>query len=146
MRTRGASRAGKGTTAAPWPKIGAWAGGVFGALVATPILFLTFADWNALRGPISRFASAATGREISIRGGLYVDPWRLDPLIRGQGLHIGIHRSTAIAVSLPWSTVPKLPCASSPSSSAIWISSASISTAPTSRAIAAVPRCALLEV
>lgn len=66
-----------------------WAGGVFGVLAATFILFLTFADWNALRGPIARFASAATGREISIRGDLDVDPWRLNPLVRVEGLHIG---------------------------------------------------------
>lgn len=77
------------TRSAPWPKISAWAGGVFGVLVATLVLFLTFADWNALRGPISRLASASTGREISIQGDLDVDPWRLNPLIRVQGLHIG---------------------------------------------------------
>ncbi|MBK6702462.1 MAG: AsmA family protein [Caulobacteraceae bacterium] len=62
---------------------------MFGVLVATLLLFLTFADWNALRGPISRFASAATGREISIQGDLDVDPWRLNPRIRVEGLHIG---------------------------------------------------------
>lgn len=33
------------------------------------------------------FASAATGREISIRGDLDVDPWRLNPRIRVQQLH-----------------------------------------------------------
>lgn len=77
------------TKAAPWKTIGIWAGGVFGVLVATLILFLTFADWNALRGPISRMASATSGRAIAIRGDLDVDPWRLNPLIRVQGLHIG---------------------------------------------------------
>ncbi len=85
----GAQYAWQKTRAAPWPRIGAWASGVFGVLVATLLLFLTFADWNALRGPISRFASAATGREISIQGDLDVDPWRLNPRIRVEGLHIG---------------------------------------------------------
>ncbi len=90
MRLReGARYAWDKTKAAPWPRIGLWTGGVVGALVATLVLFLTFADWNALRGPISRFASTATGREISIRGDLDVDPWRLNPRIRVEGLHIG---------------------------------------------------------
>jgi uncharacterized protein involved in outer membrane biogenesis len=77
------------TKRAPWKPIGIWAGGVVGVVLTTLILFLTFADWNALRGPISRFASTATGREISIQGDLDIDPWRLNPLIRVQGLRIG---------------------------------------------------------
>ncbi len=58
-------------------------------LVTAFVLFLTFADWNALRGPISRMASAATGREIVIRGDLDVDPWSWTPDIRVAGLEIG---------------------------------------------------------
>lgn len=85
----GASFAWRTTKTAPWKNIGIWAAGVFGVLAATFVLFVTFADWNALRGPISRMASAATGRDITIRGNLDVDPWRLNPLIRVQGLHIG---------------------------------------------------------
>lgn len=85
----GANWAWRKTKEAPWQNIGVWAGGVFGVLAATLILFLTFADWNALRGPISRMASAATGRDITIQGDLDVDPWRLNPMIRVQGLHVG---------------------------------------------------------
>jgi AsmA family protein len=77
------------TAAAPWKRIGIWTGGVFGVLVATFILFLTFADWDTLRGPISRMASAASGREIAIRGALDIDPWRINPLIRVRELYIG---------------------------------------------------------
>lgn len=77
------------TKRAPWKPIGLWVGGAVSVVLTTLILFLSFADWNALRGPISRFASAATGREITIRGDLDVDPWRLNPLIRVEGLHIG---------------------------------------------------------
>ncbi|MBL8547637.1 MAG: AsmA family protein [Hyphomonadaceae bacterium] len=85
----GAHTAWSRTRALPWKPIGLWAGGAVGVLLTTLVLFLTFADWNALRGPISRMASAASGREISIRGDLDVDPWRLNPLVRVQGLHIG---------------------------------------------------------
>jgi len=62
---------------------------VFGVLVTTLVLFVTFADWNALRGPIGRMASAATGREIVIRGDLDVDPWSLTPNIRVRELYVG---------------------------------------------------------
>jgi len=75
--------------AAPWRTIGIWTGGVFGVLVTAFILFITFADWNALKGPISRMASAATGREIVIRGDLDVNPWSWTPDIRVTDLHIG---------------------------------------------------------
>lgn len=72
-----------------WKRIGIWAGGAVGVLVTAFVLFLTFADWNALKGPISRMASAATGREITIRGDLDVDPWSWTPEIRVSGLRIG---------------------------------------------------------
>ncbi len=76
-------------SALPWKAVGLWTGGVAGVVLTTLVLFLTFADWNALRGPISRFASAASGREIAIRGDLDIDPWRLNPVVRVQGLYIG---------------------------------------------------------
>ena len=72
-----------------WRRIGVWAGGVFGVLATTLVLFVTFADWNALRGPIGRMASAATGREIVIRGDLDVDPWSFTPDIRVRDLYVG---------------------------------------------------------
>lgn len=82
---RAALRAGRW----PWTRIGLWAGGAAGALVVSLILFLTFADWNAFKGPISRMASAATGREIVIKGDLDVDPWSFTPKIHVSGLQIG---------------------------------------------------------
>jgi len=75
--------------AAPWRKIGIWAGGAFGVLVTAFALFLTFADWNALRGPIGRMASAATGREIVIAGDLDVNPWSWTPDFTVNDLRIG---------------------------------------------------------
>ncbi len=73
----------------PWKRIGLWAGGAAGVLVTALVLFLTFADWNALREPISRWASHASGRQIAIRGDLEVFPWSLTPRIHVQRLHIG---------------------------------------------------------
>jgi len=76
-------------SAAPWRKIGIWAGGVFSVLVTSFVLFLMFADWNALRGPIGRMASAATGREIVIAGDLDVNPWSWTPDFTVKDLRIG---------------------------------------------------------
>ncbi|HET9232049.1 MAG TPA: AsmA family protein [Vitreimonas sp.] len=76
-------------SAAPWRRIGIWAGGVFGVLVTSLVLFLTFADWNALRGPIGRMASSATGREIVIAGDLDVNPWSWTPEFTVNDLRIG---------------------------------------------------------
>ena len=86
---RTGARVGESFRTAPWPRIGIWAGGIIGTLALTLVLFLTFADWNALRGSISRFASAATGREIVIRGNLDVNPWSWTPEANVQGLSIG---------------------------------------------------------
>jgi uncharacterized protein involved in outer membrane biogenesis len=75
--------------AAPWRRIGIWTGGAFGVVVTAFVLFLTFADWNALRGPIGRMASAATGREIVIAGDLDVNPWSWTPEFTVNDLRVG---------------------------------------------------------
>jgi uncharacterized protein involved in outer membrane biogenesis len=75
--------------AAPWKLIGIGIAGALGVLIAAPLLFVTFADWNAFRGPISRLASAATGREIVIQGDLRIRPWSWTPEIQVKGLRIG---------------------------------------------------------
>ena len=41
-------------------------------LVAAIVLFLLLFDWNMLRGPIGRYASAKTGREVVLAGDLKV--------------------------------------------------------------------------
>lgn len=75
--------------AAPWRGIGLGFGALFAGLATCLVLFLAFADWNALRGPIARWASAMSGREIAIRGDLDVRPWSLTPAVRVGGLSIG---------------------------------------------------------
>lgn len=74
---------------APWKAIGLWAGGVVGVLFAALVLFLVFADWNALRGPVGRIASNMTGREIVLAGNLDVDPWSWTPRVHVEDLRIG---------------------------------------------------------
>lgn len=66
-----------------------WLAAGIGAFVAVLFLFLAFADWNALRGPIGRFASKTTGREIKIEGSLEVHALSLRPRISAHDLVIG---------------------------------------------------------
>jgi len=64
------------------------AGGVLAGIVLVLILFLLIFDWNMLRGPISRFASAQTGRTIAITGDLDVRPWSFKPTATFNGIVI----------------------------------------------------------
>ena len=65
------------------------AGSVVAGLILAVVLFLLLFDWDWLRGPISRYASARTGREVRIEGHLRVHPWSWTPTAEVQGLRIG---------------------------------------------------------
>ena len=67
----------------------AWTGIVLGVLVAAILLTLALVDWNALKGPIERFASARSGRAVSIAGKLDVHLWSWTPSVSIEGLAIG---------------------------------------------------------
>lgn len=67
----------------------AWTAGIVGVLVAAIVLFLAFFDWNYLRGPISRYASEKTGREVAIDGNLRVKLLSWTPSATVEGLRIG---------------------------------------------------------
>ena len=63
-----------------------WAGGVFLALAVLAVLFVALFDWNWLRGPIARWATEKTGRELALNGDLSVKlRWPL-PRIRAEGV------------------------------------------------------------
>jgi len=72
-----------------WRTAAAWVGGVLGGVVAAILLFLLLADWNMLRGPISRYASERLHREVVIAGDLDVHPWSWSPSATVNGLRIG---------------------------------------------------------
>ena len=59
------------------------------ALVAAIIAFLVIFDWNWLRGPLSRYASAQMQREVAITGDLRVHPWSFSPKAEAYGVRIG---------------------------------------------------------
>lgn len=66
-----------------------WTSGSLVALVGGIFVLLAVLDWNQLRGPISRYASARTGREIAILGDLDVKPLSLQPSATINQLRIG---------------------------------------------------------
>lgn len=66
-----------------------WIGGVLGTLIAAVVIFLLVADWNWLRGPISRYASAKMHREVVIAGDLDVKPWSWSPTATARNIRIG---------------------------------------------------------
>src|SRR4051812_31223485 len=63
--------------------------GVVIGLLALIVLVLVLFDWNWLRGPLSRFASARLHRPVAIQGNLKVHPWSLHPTATVEGLRIG---------------------------------------------------------
>ena len=65
------------------------AAGVTLLLVAAVVLFLLLFDWNMLRGPIGRWASARYDREIQLNGDLDVTLFSWTPSARIQRLRIG---------------------------------------------------------
>jgi hypothetical protein len=64
-------------------------GGVFGVLVLAIVIFLLIFDWDWLRGPVARYASARTGREVRIEGHLRVHLLTWTPTVKVGGLHVG---------------------------------------------------------
>ncbi|MDY6947132.1 MAG: AsmA family protein [Pseudomonadota bacterium] len=66
-----------------------WTGISLGGLVALVLLILAFADWNRLKGPIERMASASSGRTVKIEGNLDVHIWSLTPKASVAGLVVG---------------------------------------------------------
>lgn len=62
---------------------------IFALLIAAIVLFLMVFDWNYLRGPIGRYASARWERDIRIEGDLDVDIFRWAPVATVNGLKVG---------------------------------------------------------
>ena len=66
-----------------------WTGIVILAFLVAALIMLYFLDWNEMRGPIGRYASARAGREVRINGDLKVDLFRWQPHIEINQLYIG---------------------------------------------------------
>jgi uncharacterized protein involved in outer membrane biogenesis len=66
-----------------------WAGGLVLLLIALIVLFLILFDWNMLRGPIGRWASAKYDREIALQGDLDVNLFSWTPSAVVRDLKVG---------------------------------------------------------
>jgi uncharacterized protein involved in outer membrane biogenesis len=66
-----------------------WTGTTFAVLLIAAAITLYFLDWNMMRGPIGRYASARAGREVRIEGNLKVALFRWQPHVEVGGLYIG---------------------------------------------------------
>jgi len=66
-----------------------WTGGLVLLLIALVVLFLILFDWNMLRGPIGRWASAKYDREIALQGDLDVNLFSWTPSAVVRDLKIG---------------------------------------------------------
>jgi uncharacterized protein involved in outer membrane biogenesis len=66
-----------------------WSGIILVSLLAACLAALYFLDWNLLRGPIGRYASARAGREIRIDGNLKVNLFRWQPHVEIGRLYVG---------------------------------------------------------
>jgi AsmA family protein len=65
-----------------------WTAIVVGGLVVALLIALATLDWNLLRGPAARFASARLGRQVNIDGDLHVHIWTLTPHVEVDGLRV----------------------------------------------------------
>jgi uncharacterized protein involved in outer membrane biogenesis len=65
-----------------------WGAAAVIALLLACLAALYFLDWNLLRGPIGRYASARAGREVRIEGNLKVDLFRWQPHVEIDGLYV----------------------------------------------------------
>jgi AsmA family protein len=82
-------RAGPPKLKRPSNKALAWTGGVMAVLVVAIIAFLMWFDWNKLRGPIGRYASARIHREVVIEGDLKVRLLTWSPSATVYKLRVG---------------------------------------------------------
>ena len=66
-----------------------WTAVTIGSLVILLVVALACMDWNLLKHPIERIASAKSGRTVAFKGDLRVYPWSAAPTVVVNGLTIG---------------------------------------------------------
>src|SRR4051812_12305259 len=72
-----------------WSGFFRWTGITVLAVLVAAIVTLYFLDWNQMRGPVSRYLSHRTGREVRIDGNLSVKLFSWQPSIDAAGLFFG---------------------------------------------------------
>jgi uncharacterized protein involved in outer membrane biogenesis len=72
-----------------WHGFFKWTGVTILAFLIAIIVTLYFLDWNQMRGPLGRYLSERSGREVRIEGNLGVKLFTWQPIIDVGGLYIG---------------------------------------------------------
>jgi uncharacterized protein involved in outer membrane biogenesis len=72
-----------------WGGFFRWTGTVLAAFLVALLITLYFLDWNQMRGPVGRYLSHRTGREVRIDGNLAVKLFTWQPRIDVGGLYVG---------------------------------------------------------
>jgi uncharacterized protein involved in outer membrane biogenesis len=72
-----------------WRGLFKWAAVTLLAILFAAAVTLYFLDWNQMRGPIGRYLSQRTGREVRIDGNLSVKLFSWQPSIQAGGLYVG---------------------------------------------------------
>ena len=88
-----------------WKKALRWTGFVLASLIVILLLTLALVDWNWLKHPIERMASARSGRTVKISGNLDVHLWSWTPTVTIGGLTIG---NPPWEVDRPMATVERI--------------------------------------
>jgi AsmA family protein len=72
-----------------WGGFFRWTGITLLAVLFAAIVTLYFLDWNQMRGPIARYFSQRTGREVRIDGNLSVKLFTWQPSVDAGGIYVG---------------------------------------------------------
>jgi uncharacterized protein involved in outer membrane biogenesis len=72
-----------------WRTTAAYSALTLAVLLTACVLALAFLDWNRLKGPLERLASAHLGREVAVAGPLQVQIWSRTPTVSITELQIG---------------------------------------------------------
>jgi uncharacterized protein involved in outer membrane biogenesis len=72
-----------------WRGFWKWTGVTLLALLVGAIITLYFLDWNQMRGPLGRYLSWKTGREVRIDGNLAVKLFTWQPSVDANNVFVG---------------------------------------------------------
>jgi uncharacterized protein involved in outer membrane biogenesis len=72
-----------------WNGFFRWAGFTVLAVLIAAIVTLYFLDWNQMRGPVGRYLSHRSGREVRIEGNLAVKLFSWQPSVDAGGIYVG---------------------------------------------------------
>src|SRR5476649_765649 len=72
-----------------WSGLLKWTGVTLLALLIAALVTLYFLDWNQMRGPIARYLTQRSGREVRIDGNLSVKLFTWQPSVDAAGIYVG---------------------------------------------------------